>query len=201
MLKPEYTTGRNTTMNPPHFFNYIDFFATSAMVIVALCLTIAAIRALVKRKYGFGSWYRTKYHGKRHFGWSMLVTGVLGSFLCISRYSANLARHQEYVSNGVRTEGVVIPAHDRQTYVTIFYRDRQNTPYHLQYTRHSELDETKPICLYYKANNPRDAFVITYRESYFNCMIGLTQGGCWVLFTFVALVILRLNRKNGSFSI
>lgn len=36
-------------MDYPHFFNYIDLLVTSVLVIVSVCLTIAAIRALLKR--------------------------------------------------------------------------------------------------------------------------------------------------------
>ena len=35
-------------MDSLHFFNYIDIFATSALVIIAVSLTIASIRALIK---------------------------------------------------------------------------------------------------------------------------------------------------------
>ncbi len=188
-------------MDSLHFFNYIDIFATSAMVIITVSLTIASIRALIKKKYGFGSWYRQNPHRKFHIGWSMLIAGILASFLCISRYSENLALYQEYVGNGVRTEGIISPAHEHQTYVTICYRDQQNRPYHLQYKRHSELDTTKPVCICYKPHNPRDAYVITYQESYFKCIVGLIQGGCWGLLIFVALVVLWLNRKNGLLSL
>ena len=133
-------------MDYPHFFNYIDLLVTSVLVIVSVCLTIAAIRALIKKKYGFGRWYRQKTNRKLHMGWGLLIAGLLCSSLSISRYSENLAQLQEYVGNGIRAEGIVSPAHDRQSYVTICYRDLQNRPYHLLYKQHSELDTTKPVC-------------------------------------------------------
>lgn len=136
----------NKGVNYPHFFNYTDLLVTSVLVIVSVCLTIAAIRALIKNKYGFGSWYRQKPNRKLHMGWGLLIAGLLCSSLSISRYSENLAQLQEYVGNGIRAEGMVSPAHDRQTYVTICYRDLQNRPYHLLYKQHSELDTTKPVC-------------------------------------------------------
>ena len=136
----------NKGMNYPHFFNYIDLLVTSVLVIVSVSLTIAAIRALIKNKYGFGSWYRQKPNRKLHMGWGLLIAGLLCSSLSISRYSENLAQLQEYVGNGIRAEGIVSPAHDRQTYFTICYRDLQNRPYHLLYKQHSELDTTKPVC-------------------------------------------------------
>ena len=201
MSVSEYTLRRNKGMDYPHFFNYIDLLVTSVLVIVSVCLTIAAIRALIKNKYGFGSWYRQKPNRKLHMGWGLLIAGLLCSSLSISRYSENLAQLQEYVGNGIRAEGIVSPAHDRQTYFTICYRDLQNRPYHLLYKQHSELDTTKPVCIYYKADNPQDAYVITYHESHFKCLIGLIQGGCWALLVFVACVILWLNRKNGLLSL
>ena len=133
-------------MDYPHFFNYIDLLVTSVLVIVSVCLTIAAIRALIKKKYGFGRWYRQKPNRKLHMGWGLLIAGLLCSSLSISGYSENLAQLQEYVGNGIRAEGIVSPAHDRQTYVTICYRDLQNRPYHLLYKQHSALDTTKPVC-------------------------------------------------------
>ena len=68
MSVSEYTLRRNKGMDYPHFFNYIDLLVTSVLVIVSVWLTIAAIRALIKKKYGFGRWYRQKPNRKLHMG-------------------------------------------------------------------------------------------------------------------------------------
>lgn len=51
--------------------------------------------------------------------------------------------------------------------------------------------------VYYKRDNPSDAYVVTYQESLFNTIIGMIQGVCWGLLSIVAFAIIRLNRKKS----
>ena len=135
-------------MDYPHFFNYIDLLVTSVLVIVSVCLTIASHPGFDKKEVRIRQMVPAKTEPKASYGWGMLISGLLllCSSLHIFRYSENLAQLQEYVGNGIRAEGIVSPAHDRQTYFTICYRELQNRPYHLLYKQHSELDTTKPVC-------------------------------------------------------
>ncbi len=58
------------------------------------------------------------------------------------------------------------------------------------------MDRGSKVSVYYKRNNPADAYVVTCQESLFNTVIGLIHGICRVLLSIVAFAVILLNRKK-----
>lgn len=181
------------------FDHYLDFFVTAVLVTVAVSSVFFAVRAWIQRRYGFGSWLnREKY--------LFLITAVFCSCYSLNLYSGNLALYQEYVVNGVQTEGYVYHITKRERrglksarsnyYHVIRYQDRQHQLHETVYRSNGDMEVGDKVAVHYKKNNPADAYAVTYQESLFNTVIGIAQGVCWVLLTIVALVIILLNRKS-----
>lgn len=183
------------------FEHYLDFFGTAVLVIVAASSVFFAIRAVIQKRYGFGGWLNNQKY-------IFLITAVFCACYSFNLYSENLALYHEYVVNGEHAEGCVYRVTKRERrglksarsnyYHAIRYKDNDNQEHKTVYRSNGSMDMGDVVEVYYKRNNPADAYVLTYRESLFNTIIGIIHGVCWGLLIIVALVIIRLNRKAKS---
>ena len=183
------------------FEHYLDLFGAAVLVIVAVSSVFFAIKARIQKRYGFAGWLnRQKY--------ILLITAIFCACYSLNLYFGNLALYREYVENGVQTEGYVYHITKRERrglksarfnyYHAIRYQDRQKKRHDTVYRDNCDMAIGDKVEVYYKPNNPEDAYVVTYRESLFNTVIGIIHGVCWGLLIIVALVIIRLNRKVKS---
>ena len=180
-----------------HLLN-IDLYATVILTIVAISSTFFAIKALKNKKYGFGGWL-----GKGKYIFFLVSLLSVGN---LPQYFKNLETYREYTQKGIKTEGVVEHVYERKKrslkslqfeyQVTVFYRDQNLIPYRLIYKSNSKFDKGESVLLYYKTDNPRNAYVVTYHESYFHSMVCVIWGVCWGMIAFVTLIIIWLNRKS-----
>ena len=158
-----------------------------------------AIRALIQKRYGFAGWLNKQKY-------IFLVTAVFCAGYSLNLYSENLALYHEYVVNGEYAKGCVYHVTKRERrglksarshyYHAIRYKDNDKQEHATVYRSNGGMDMGDKVEVYYKGNNPADAYVVTYQESLFNTVLGLIFGFCWVLLSFVAFVIIRLNRKK-----
>lgn len=185
------------------FDYYVDLFGTAVLCIVAVGSSFYAIRALIQKRYGFGSWLNKQKY-------IFLIIAVFCSCYSLNLYAKKLALYQEYVDNGVQTEGSVCLITKRERrglksarfhyYHSICYQDTQQQRYVTVYRSNGNMETGDKVEVYYKSNNPSDAYVLTYQESLFNVIMGMMQGVCWGLLSIVAFAIIRLNRKSKSIS-
>ena len=183
------------------FEHYLDLFGAAVLVIVAVSSVFFSIKAWIQKRYGFAGWLnRQKY--------ILLITAIFCACYSLNLYFGNLALYREYVENGAQTEGYVYHITKRERrglksarfnyYHAIRYQDRQQKRHDTVYRDNCDMAIGDKVEVYYKPNNPEDAYVVTYRESLFNTVIGIIHGVCWGLLIIVALVIIRLNRKAKS---
>lgn len=185
------------------FDYYVDLFYTALLGIVASGASFYAIRALIQKRYGFGSWLNKQKY-------IFLIIAVFCSCYSLNLYAKKLALYREYVDNGVQTEGCVCLITKRERsglksarfhyYHSICYQDTQQQRYVTVYRSNGDMEIGDKVQVYYKSNNPSDAFVLTYQESLFNTIIGMIQGSCWGLLSIVAFAVIWLNRKSISVS-
>ena len=185
------------------FDYYVDLFGAAVLGVVAVGATFYAIRALIQKRYGFGSWLNKQKY-------ILLITAIFCSCYSLNLYAERLALYQEYVDNGVQTEGCVCHITKRERrglksarfhyYHSICYQDTQQQRYVTVYRSNGDMEIGDKVEVYYKSNNPSDAFVLTYQESLFNAIIGMIQGICWGMLPIVAFSIIWLNRKSRSVS-
>ena len=186
------------------FDYYVDFFYTTLLGIVAAGASFYAIRALIQKRYGFGSWLNKQKY-------IFLIIAVFCSCYSLNLYAKKLALYQEYVDNGVQTEGSVCHITKRERrglksarfhyYHSICYQDTQQQRYVTVYRSNGNMEIGDKVEVYYKSNNPSDAYVLTYQESLFNVIMGMMQGMFWGLLSVVAFAIICLNRKSRSVSV
>lgn len=190
-------------MNAYQLDYYVDFFYTTLLGIVAAGASFYVIRALIQKRYGFGSWLNKQKY-------IFLITALFCSCYSLNLYAERLALYQEYVVNGVYTEGYVYHIAERERrglksalshyYHSIRYRDWQQQHHATVYRSNDDMVIGDKVEVYYKNDNPADAYVVTYQESFFNVIVGMIQGVCWGLLSIVAFAIIRLNRKRKSIS-
>lgn len=180
-----------------------EYYLETVITIVALTFSVLtcffAVRALIQKRYGFGGWL---YHHKYIF----LITAVFCACYSLHLYSDHLVLYHEYVVNGEPAEGYVCHVTKRERsglksarshyYHAIRYQDHAHQEHQTMYRSNGSMDKGNKVAVYYKRNNPADAYVVTYQESLFNTVIGLIHGICWVLLSIVAFIIIRLNRKS-----
>lgn len=185
------------------FEYYLDFFGTAVLGIVAASSVFFAIRAVIQKRYGFGGWLNNQKY-------IFLITAVFCACYSFNLYSENLALYHEYVVNGEHTEGCVYRVTKRERrglksarfhyYHSICYQDTQQQRYVTVYRSNGNMEIGDKVEVYYKSNNPSDAYVLTYQESLFNVIMGMMQGMFWGLLSIVAFAIIWLNRKSRSVS-
>lgn len=178
---------------------YIDLIAVTALVCVTLWATVCAVRALQRRQYGFAGWLK---------GYSPLALVVMGVFaVChtLPGYGERLELYCEYVTEGAGpAEGEVVYVAQRRSgrmrsvrfYHAIRYQDAGGQMYRTCYNSREYMSIGTKVPVYYKPENPQDAYVVTYHESWLNGVFGIIFGSCFLLLSFVGLVVLWLNRKG-----
>lgn len=182
------------------FEHYFDLFGSAVLVIVAVSSAFFAIKALIQKRYGFGGWLNKQKY-------IFLITAVFCACYSLNLYAERLALYHEYVVNGGHTEGYVYHIAQRERrgltsarshyYHSIRYQVGQHQRHGTVYRSNDDMAIGDKVEVYYKRDNPSDAYVVTYQESLFNTIIGMIQGVCWGLLSIVAFAIIRLNRKKS----
>ncbi len=179
--------------------NFLESVITAVVLIFSVSACFFSIRALTQKRYGFGGWLNNHKY-------IFLIAAVFCACYSLNLYSENLALYHEYVVNGEHTEGCVYHVTKRERrglrtarsnyYHTIRYIDNYNQEQKTVYRSNGSMDIGDIVEVYYKRNNPSDAYVVTYQESLCNTVCGIIFGICCVLLSIVSLVVIWLNRKS-----
>lgn len=156
-----------------------------------------AIRVLVRGNRGFGSWLGC---------WVqliMLAVAAHGAYVCYTGSGKDLRRYEDFMANGVQTEGSVVSSvhspggRKRNSFDNvILYRTEAGTPYYHNQRSGSRRDAQEKVILRYKPENPREILIMDYstsaRSALFRRVFSVILAGMAV----VALVMLWSCRKT-----
>ena len=182
----------------------LDLIFVPLLGIITVCGLYCAVRALVRRESGFGRWLG--FWGRL----IMLAMALQGAYSCYTSSEKGLRRYEDFMANGVLTEGSVITSvhnpggrkRSSRFDTVILYRTEAGTPYYHNLRSGSRREAQEKVALRYKPENPQEVLIMGYDTSARSAWVRRVLSYILAGLALVALVMLwscaRAGRESAS---